>query len=393
LDSGYVTKLVSYLDGRGIPVFYDGYFRTDERWFPAIKDRIDGCSAFVLIMTPESEESQWVEPEYLYARRRGKPIVALLLRGEPLWDVRKAATEPVPGGQMPSNKWVDRLRAHTHPVEVDAWAAASARVVVMGLAGSVVDPVAIAAGQRHSLIVHRDGHVTVWGGDRVVRTVPAELSDVVSVAAGFDFSLALDEGGRVHAWGHMSRDLAVPDGVQDVVAVSAGYAHALALRHGGQVIAWGDSSRCQTAVPDDLHNVIAVSAGESHNLALCDDGHVVAWGNGGYAQTAVPPGLADVTGIAAGSGHSLAIRAGGRLVGWGRPGPAAVPDWIEEVAAVVAGHSHNLAIDGGGRLVAWDVTAGSDLARVPDRLVGRRAVRIAAGSNHNVVVLDPRIGS
>jgi len=45
----------------------------------------------VVIMTPASEESKWVEREVLFADEEGKPIFPLLLQGEEISLVREYA--------------------------------------------------------------------------------------------------------------------------------------------------------------------------------------------------------------------------------------------------------------------------------------------------------------
>jgi hypothetical protein len=55
-----------------------------ERWWPTIEKNIIGCGAFIVIMSPDAQSSDWVEREILVAEdpKYKKPIFPVLLRGE-----------------------------------------------------------------------------------------------------------------------------------------------------------------------------------------------------------------------------------------------------------------------------------------------------------------------
>lgn len=53
-----------------------------EQWWPAIERNIDSCAAFLVIMSPQSKESRWVEREILRAESQKKPLFPILLEGE-----------------------------------------------------------------------------------------------------------------------------------------------------------------------------------------------------------------------------------------------------------------------------------------------------------------------
>src|SRR5690606_19628748 len=84
-------------------------------------------------------------------------------------------------------------------------------------------------------------------------------------------------------------------------------------------------------------------------LALKSDGSVVAWGRASNGATSVPPGLTNVTRISAGTDHSLALTAAGDVVAWGSSpsyGVEAVPAVLNlrDVVAIAAGTQHNLVL-------------------------------------------------
>ncbi|NJL95416.1 MAG: toll/interleukin-1 receptor domain-containing protein, partial [Anaerolineae bacterium] len=65
----------SWIDERNIPA--------GAPWELALEEAIKACAVFVVIMTPEARDSQWVSNECNLAAKLGKTQIPLLLRGEP----------------------------------------------------------------------------------------------------------------------------------------------------------------------------------------------------------------------------------------------------------------------------------------------------------------------
>lgn len=81
-DTEYAFKLKDQLQDKGFDVWIDNEkLSASDRWQKLIGKAIHGCSAFVLIMTPDSEKSDWVQDELALARKNEKPIFPLLLKG------------------------------------------------------------------------------------------------------------------------------------------------------------------------------------------------------------------------------------------------------------------------------------------------------------------------
>ena len=78
-DREYVTALASHLEAHGVRVWYDFEIDTGERFGERIQAAIDGCDAFVVVLTPESVRSPWVKRELARAVRLEKPIWPLML--------------------------------------------------------------------------------------------------------------------------------------------------------------------------------------------------------------------------------------------------------------------------------------------------------------------------
>ncbi|MEP7300675.1 MAG: hypothetical protein ABI699_04040 [Caldimonas sp.] len=228
---------------------------------------------------------------------------------------------------------------------------------------------AVAAGDRHSLVLRADGRIEASGanglgqlgnpafaatttGIEVVQA--AGMGAVVAIAAGFDFSLALDEDGTVWAWGVNSRgqlgfdgsvlDSPLPQrvpGLGPMRAIAAFRESVLAIGRDGQVWSWGIGQNLGREWPVPFGAppgrvelpgpAIALATGLAHAVVLLADGSVYTWGSNqfGYLGTGSPTpsyqitpvrivGLpADLSSVAAGDGHSLALAADGRVWAWG----------------------------------------------------------------------------
>jgi alpha-tubulin suppressor-like RCC1 family protein len=208
-------------------------------------------------------------------------------------------------------------------------------VAVQGVTGPFVT---VAAGFYHSMALHDDGSLWVWGsndtgqlgngstaGNGPLKVVFPTKADgqavkVVAMDGGEGFSLALDADGNVWAWGSNS-DCQLGNGgagglspvqvtkaddsqpLTGVVAIAAGIKSALAVREDGTVWAWGDDAygilgngatltadQCRamsiTLALGGDNNAVAVdvSMGYNHSLALLSNGNVNAWGNNSSGQ-------------------------------------------------------------------------------------------------------------
>jgi TIR domain len=112
-DTAYVQQLVASLRRQELTVWFDEHIVTGERWDRAIRDRIDTCAAFVLVMTPDAEESDWVAEEIERARSGGRPILPLLLAGRVFFGFGRLQHEDVRGHVLPSLAFIARLQELT----------------------------------------------------------------------------------------------------------------------------------------------------------------------------------------------------------------------------------------------------------------------------------------
>ncbi|MDA3910737.1 MAG: hypothetical protein PF448_05210, partial [Bacteroidales bacterium] len=253
----------------------------------------------------------------------------------------------------------------------------------------LINVIALAAGDGHSLALRSDGTVTAWGQNSLGQcTVPTGLNNVIAIDAHRWHSIALKGDGTVTAWGYnFYGQCNVPADLTDAIAVATGNYHSLALRSDGTVVAWGTNYSGQLDIPTGLDNIIAIAAGFNYNLALHSDGTVTAWGGNNTGQLNVPTELSNVEAIAAGYGHSLALRSNGTVTAWGYNyyGQSTVPVGLSDVLAIKAGFNHSMALKSDGTVVAWGKNSDGE-SDVPTGV--DNAITIAAGDGHSLALIN-----
>jgi len=90
-DNDFASRLAEDLEKSQIVANYDDgdMLRGGENWVKKIQKAIDESSTVLVVVTAESAESEWVETEVLYAIKKKKPMMPILLRGD-------AETIPMP---------------------------------------------------------------------------------------------------------------------------------------------------------------------------------------------------------------------------------------------------------------------------------------------------------
>ena len=298
-------------------------------------------------------------------------------------------------------------------------------------------PKRVAAGNKFSLTVRRDGTVWAWGDNRsgelgdgttISRTTPVQVSgltNVTAVAAGMFHSLALRADGTVWAWGFNQHGplgdgttiqrhtpVQVP-GLTGIIAISAGSSHSLALRNDGTIWAWGnnydgqlgDGTNTTRYSPVKVTRLgievevpaVAIDAGGHHSMALDAYGTVWTWGDNAAGQLGSgnftdhnTPGmvgwLTGVHAISAGLLHSLAMRENGSVFAWGNGEegqlgnntttvfqPTHVQVWLQGAVEIEAAFAHNLARTSDGKVWAW---GRNDSGQLGDGTTNRRLVPV-----------------
>lgn len=316
--------------------------------------------------------------------------------------------------------------------------------------------VAVAAAENHSLCVTLDGMVFAWGSNQfgqlgdnptgstgtTSRSIPKPVDDMkqtpcIAVAAGERHSVALSKEGEVYVWGNnTSGQLGVPrrSGVQKVQRVEALWAHgtssfqqkrkiAIAIAAADQstlvliapvtgvtqvnsVYWWGHGNHVpmrvqfeSNKVPNtklDLHgamtatqrliNPVAIACAKYHNAAVTMDGCVYTWGTSseslGRENTKTPESARSTT-------HRTTTS------------PQLVAGMLPEngggfAVAVSASEQHTAVVTNTGALFTWGVAQGKNVMGhegvrwqpSPKRVPGiHRAVGVAVAKEHTVVLI------
>ncbi len=114
-DQPYTRKLAEGLRQRGFEVWMDDRIDFGDRWWQTIVQAIRASAAIVVVMTPDSEQSEWVEREILLAQHERKPIFPLLLRGHGIPLLVTTHYANVTGGWMPPDDFYERLEREVRP--------------------------------------------------------------------------------------------------------------------------------------------------------------------------------------------------------------------------------------------------------------------------------------
>ncbi|MEM9118809.1 MAG: GUN4 domain-containing protein [Cyanobacteria bacterium P01_F01_bin.56] len=117
-DQAYVSTLVQALTQRNLPVWLDNEINHGQAWNRVIREQLDQCQVFLLVMSPRAEQSPWVRNEMLYAINKRKAIFPLLLEGEHWFDVLSWQGADVTDGSLPLERFFEALRKY-FPTPVD----------------------------------------------------------------------------------------------------------------------------------------------------------------------------------------------------------------------------------------------------------------------------------
>lgn len=80
-DLPFVERLASDLKGNGFEVWYDvSRLRGGARWRTEIQNAIKNSQFVVVVLSPDSVESEWVEREFLFSSNLKRKIIPLLYR-------------------------------------------------------------------------------------------------------------------------------------------------------------------------------------------------------------------------------------------------------------------------------------------------------------------------
>lgn len=109
-DQPYARKLADHINTHELIAWIDDQIDYGERWFREITKAIQDSAAVVVIMTPDAENSTWVEREILIAQRENKPILPLLLKGRGFAMFINIQYVDASGEVLPGDDFFTRLR-------------------------------------------------------------------------------------------------------------------------------------------------------------------------------------------------------------------------------------------------------------------------------------------
>jgi hypothetical protein len=110
----FARYLRALLEAEGCAVWMDEVrLQPSARWWKAIEENIHSCAAFVVVMSPEAAESDWVEREILLAEKLKRPLFPVLLAGDPWSRLANIQYEDCRAGlrAKPSARFLNGIRA------------------------------------------------------------------------------------------------------------------------------------------------------------------------------------------------------------------------------------------------------------------------------------------
>ena len=115
----YIKRLAAKLQMEGFDIWIDNeQLRAGKDWWTSIVAGIKDCDAFLVVMTPESDASDWVKNEIVTAFKFEKPKFPLWLDGDPEtpnWLVfGRTQYEDVSGNRLPSPAFYEALAKVVH---------------------------------------------------------------------------------------------------------------------------------------------------------------------------------------------------------------------------------------------------------------------------------------
>lgn len=108
-DKLYVHKLTEALQRDGFDVWIDDRIDYGAHWPKVIQSQLDACDAFIVVVSENSFDSEWVQNEVARAKRKAKPFFPLLLSGDPWLSVEVTQWVDVRDGSLPTEKFYERL--------------------------------------------------------------------------------------------------------------------------------------------------------------------------------------------------------------------------------------------------------------------------------------------
>jgi hypothetical protein len=187
-DKKYAHRLAAALEHEGLSAWIDDRVDFGDQWPRVIEKHLDDCSAFIVIMTPRSYQSDWVQNELNRAKRKGKPIFPLFLEGDEPWlSVETTQYADVTDGELPPPEFYERLAQFVPPRATEGAASPVARP-------EPPQPSASAAPQAESAISNFEAErpdLFLWLAWALAGLVGGAVGWVVNLPGGWAVNWAL----------------------------------------------------------------------------------------------------------------------------------------------------------------------------------------------------------
>lgn len=108
-DREYIEKLVHFIRGEGIEVWYDAHLSPGSRWDEAILTKIDQCAAFIPVMSAASRTSDNVIDEFDHAKEKNRDLMPISLDGTRFFGLGHIQAELLTSSEMPGPMFMERL--------------------------------------------------------------------------------------------------------------------------------------------------------------------------------------------------------------------------------------------------------------------------------------------
>jgi len=117
-DRDYVEKLEAKLIEEGFNVWIDHRIDYGTQWPREIQDALDACQAFIVVVTENAFESEWVQNEVARAKRKRKPLLPLLLQGDAWLSIETTQYVDIRDGSLPPENFYEKLEEYAERVEI-----------------------------------------------------------------------------------------------------------------------------------------------------------------------------------------------------------------------------------------------------------------------------------
>jgi hypothetical protein len=116
-DRPDASRVVTWLQDSGIPVWISGLERHCPAWRDSILPNIADSSVVVVLMTPRSELADGVREEVFYAGVIGKPVIPLSPHDYSFLSESGCQMKAVPGSVIAGNLLLGKLRKYVELAE------------------------------------------------------------------------------------------------------------------------------------------------------------------------------------------------------------------------------------------------------------------------------------